>query len=69
VCNHSKIAPDAKLLDIPIATSYCYLGITIDNCGSIEPQLQRIKQRSKYLRAQLGYYTKYLSFENQYLLW
>ena len=39
VRNHSKIALDAKLLDIPITTQYCYLGVTIDNCGSIQPQL------------------------------
>lgn len=69
VRNHAKISPDANLQGIPVATEYCYLGVTINDSGSIEPQLQRIQQRSKYLRANLGYYTQHLSLENQYLLW
>ena len=58
-----------NLLGIPVATEYCYLGVLVDNTGSIAPQLDRIQNRSNYLRANMRYYIKDLSFENQYLLW
>jgi len=54
---------------VPIVDEYCYLGVQIDHSGSLAPQLDRIKKRSNYLRANMRYYTKDLSFENQYLLW
>ena len=56
------------LKGIPVVTEYCYLGVVINNSGSIAPQIYSIKRRSNYLRANMRYYTKDLSFENQYLL-
>ena len=68
--NHKKIdEKKTKLHGIPVATEYCYLGITLNHSGSLEPHLDRIKQRSNYLRANMRYYTHDLSFQNQYLLW
>jgi hypothetical protein len=57
------------LKGIPVVTEYCYLGVVIKNWGSVAPQIDSIKRRSNYLRAKMWYYTKDLSFENQYLLW
>ncbi len=37
--------------------------------GRFYPHLEKIKKRSNYLRANMRYYSKDLSFENQYLLW
>ena len=58
-----------ELRGIPITSEYCYLGVTIDHSGSIAPQIDRIQQRSNYLRANMRYYVKDLSFYNQQLLW
>ena len=63
----NKIKPN--LQGVPVQQEYCYLGVTIDHSGSLAPQLDRIKTRSNYLRANIRYYTNDLSFENQYLLW
>jgi len=67
--NHCKLSEDMDLKGIPVVTEYCYLGVVINNSGSIAPQIASIKRRSNYLRANMRYYTKDLSFENQYLLW
>ena len=64
VRDHSRITAQMNLQGIPVATEYCYLGVTIDNTGSINPQLDRMQQRSNYLRANMRYYVKDLSFEN-----
>lgn len=39
------------LKNIEIMKQYKYLGITIDNYGTINPHLEKIKQRSNYLNA------------------
>ena len=54
---------------MPIVTEYCYLGVTVDDRGGLQQHLERVKQRSSYLRSQMRYYMRNLSFENQYLLW
>jgi hypothetical protein len=56
VHGHNKIAQDADLQGIPVTSEYTYLGIAIDESGSIAPQLKRLLQRSKYLKAHLRYY-------------
>lgn len=33
---------NANLCGIPITEEYTYLGVTINNAGSIEPQINRI---------------------------
>ena len=53
-----------NLRGIPIVSEYCYLGVTLDESGSLAPQLDKIKKCSNYLRANMRYYTKDLSFEN-----
>ncbi len=35
--NHHKIDDDMNLRGIPVTNEYCYLGVTIDHSGSIEP--------------------------------
>lgn len=40
--NHKKIE-ELEILDIPIIKEYKYLGLIIDNNGSLEPQLKFIK--------------------------
>ena len=48
---------------------YTYLGVCIDQSGSMQPHLEKMKKRSDYLRASIRYYSHHLTFENQYLLW
>ena len=43
--------------------------MTITDKGSFGKHIQRIKNRSNYLIAKMKYFTKDLSFENQYLIW
>ena len=65
VKNHDKLTKrEFDLRDIPIVSEYCYLGVTIDNRGSIAPHVDRVKRRSAYLRSQMRYYARHLSFEN-----
>ncbi len=56
VHGHEKINSEVDLPGIPITTEYCYLGVTIDHSGSINPQLDRILQKFKYLKANMRYY-------------
>ncbi len=67
--NHCKLSEDMDLKGIPVVTEYCCQIVVINNSDSIVPQIASIKHRSNYLRANMRYYTKDLSFENQYLLW
>ncbi len=69
VKNHNKITDEMNLRGIPVVSEYCYLGVTLDESGSLWSHLEKIKKRSNYLRANMRYYSKDLSFENQYLLW
>jgi hypothetical protein len=68
VRNHCQIEEDAELRGIPILTEYCYLGVTIDHVGSIEPHLERMQKRSNYMLENMHYHLKDLSFFNNYLL-
>ena len=45
--NEEPVIPD---IDIPFVQNYPYLGVLIDNYGSIKLHLGKIKQRSLYLR-------------------
>ena len=69
VKGHQKLNKGIDLRGIPVKSTYCYLGVTVDDCGSIEPHLDHIEKRSSYLRSNMSYYTRHLSFENQYLIW
>ncbi len=64
-----RILSEADLRGIPVTNDYPYLGVIIDDSESIEPQLQWMQQRLKYVQAHIRYYVKHLSFENQMLLW
>jgi hypothetical protein len=64
-----KIDETMDLKGIPVVQEYTYLGVTMDDSGSLWPQLDKIKKRSNYLRSNMRYYAHNLSFENQYLLW
>ena len=67
VKGHEKLETD--VCGIQIQERYKYLGINIDNKGSIAPHLKLTKQRSNYLRSHMRYFTRDLSFENQYMVW
>ncbi len=67
--NRCKLSEDMDLKGIPFFTKYCCQIVVINNSGNIAPQINSIKRRSNYLRASIRYYTKDLSFENQFLLW
>jgi hypothetical protein len=69
VKGHSKLTNDHNLCGIQVVTEYCYLGVTVNDSGSIAPHLNKVSQRSSYLRSHLRYHACHLSFENQYLLW
>lgn len=43
VKKHDKLTTKMNLHGIPVVTEYCYLGVTVDNSGSIQPHLDRIK--------------------------
>ena len=53
---HDKIA-ESEIEGIPIQKTYNYLGVTIDHNGSLDTQLDKIVQRSNYLRSNMRYYT------------
>jgi hypothetical protein len=69
VKGHNKLTNDHNLRGIQVVTEYCYLGVTVNDSGSIAPHLDKVRQRSSYLRSHLRYHACHLSFENQYLLW
>ena len=69
VKNHTKLGSEMNLFGIPVVREYCYLGVTVNDSGSIIPHLNRVEQRSSYLRSHMRYYVCQLSFENQFLLW
>jgi hypothetical protein len=52
------------LKGIPVVTEYYCQMVVINNSGSIALQIDSIKPCSKYLRANMWYYTKDLSSEN-----
>jgi len=52
---HNKL-DGIDLHGIPVVRTYCYLGVTVDNCGSIDDHLDRVRQRSSYLRSHMRYY-------------
>jgi hypothetical protein len=53
--NNPKINDEINFRGIPVASEYCYLGVTIYHSGSIELQLDKIQKRSNYLRAHMLY--------------
>ena len=63
VQGHSKVA-EASIRGIPVKEDYTYLGVQIDKFGSISSHLDRIIQRSNYLRAKMKYFVRDLSFQN-----
>jgi hypothetical protein len=69
VKGHDKLTSEHDLRGIPVVSEYNYLGVTVDDSGSLAAHLNRVKQRSSYLRSHLRYHACHLSFENQYLLW
>ena len=58
-----------ELFKIPIQTEYKYLGIKINNQGSILPHLQVIIKRAQYIIDIMKFYTHSMQFHNQNLLW
>ena len=56
-------------MGIPIITEYLYLGVLINNKGSLEKHVKKIKNRAKSLASKLKYFIGDLHFENQHLIW
>ncbi len=67
--NNCKLSEGMDLKDIIVFLTYYFQIVVINNSGSIAPRIDSIKRRYNYLRANIWYYMKDLSFENQYLLW
>ncbi len=67
---HNKITDEMDLRGISIMIpEYRYLRETFNfELGRFYPHLKKIIKRSNYLCANMRYYSKDLSFENQYLL-
>jgi hypothetical protein len=66
---HQKLGVARSIDGIPVFDQYCYLGVLIDNRGSIEPHIRKIQKRSSYLCSCMSYFGRQLSFANQFLLW
>ena len=43
VKNHSKLTSAHDLQAIPIVREYCYLGVNVDDSGSLAPHLDKVK--------------------------
>jgi hypothetical protein len=69
VKRHDKLTNAHNLHGIQVVTEYCYVEITVNHSDSIAPHLNKVRQRSSYLRLHLRYHACHFSFENQYLLW
>jgi hypothetical protein len=71
VKNHFKITSEVDLRRIRVLPEYCYLGGTMGESDRFYYHLEKIQQkkRSNYLRANMLYYSRDLSLENQHLLW
>jgi hypothetical protein len=50
---HCKLAryDEINLRGIQVVKEYCYLGVNLDESGTIKPHLSKIRQRSAYLRS------------------
>jgi hypothetical protein len=46
-----------------------YLGVKINNQGSLLPHLKHLQNRAKYLNVSKKYYTFFLDLHNLYLIW
>jgi hypothetical protein len=69
VKGHGKLCEEQSIDGIPIIDEYCYLGVHIDDRGTIGRHLLKLRQRSAYLRHNLRHYARHLLFRNQYMLW
>jgi hypothetical protein len=69
VKRHTKLGKEQSIDGFPIVKEYTYLGVLIDDRGSIEPHLAWLRQRAGYLRLNLSHFTRKLAFKNQFLLW
>ena len=56
-------------MGIKIGKEYTYLGIKIDNNGTIKPELKKMKKRVNYLINKLYHITKEYSFDKKYYLY
>jgi hypothetical protein len=51
--NYSKLSEDMDFKGIPVFTEYCCQIVIINHSGSIAPQINSIKLRSNYMRANM----------------
>ena len=49
--------------------NYNYLGVLIDNTGSLKAHLNHLKSKCNYIQNQTKFYVSKLEFKNKYLLW
>ncbi len=66
---HLKLGEVKTISKIPVIDEYYYLQVLIDNQGSIDLYICKLKKRVAYLTSKFGYYSRALSFQNQYPLW
>lgn len=69
--NHKEIKhiKKEKLLNIEISNEYNYLGIMINNYGSINNHLNITRKKMKYITNKLYYIIKDFSFDKKYYLY
>lgn len=60
---------EEAIMNIPIITEYKFLGVILNNRGSIAQHIDLINKKSNYLHSTLGKYAYKLNLNNQILLW
>ncbi len=69
VGGHEKLGLVGAVEGIPVLNQYRYLGVLVDDRGTIHPHLTALKARSRYLCGVTWSFARELSFANQVLLW
>jgi hypothetical protein len=66
---HERSKNRQDVLGFPVVQQYRYLGISIDNFGTLNPHFDGLSKRIHYLERKLGKYNKQLSIASKLTIW
>ncbi len=66
---HNHSIKKISIRDFPITKEYNYLGITINNCGSIDLHMRKIKKTTEYITNKLKWASIHCSLRKKILIW